>query len=114
MVNKDGSLRSPWRRAQIMPSEASRLTLEITEIRAQRIQDISEEDAKDEGIQPLCLGCIEYLNGADCEICGPEIHLSFRIGCEMVWESLYPGSWARNDWVWALTFKVVEAKGRAE
>lgn len=103
-----------WQPANKMPSRIARTWLEITEIRAQRIQSISEEDAEAEGVQPFCLGCLEYIDGEPCEICGPELNLSFRRGFEKVWDSLYPGSWERNDWVFAATFKVVEGKGRSE
>jgi len=80
---------TPTIRPSEMPLWASRITLEVTEIRAQRIQDISEKDAISESVVvPRC-------------------------GFAAFWNSFYPGSWERNDWVWAYSFKVLEVKGRA-
>lgn len=84
-----------------------RTWLEITEIRAQRIQDFSEEDAKAEGVQPRNCGVMDTLDG-------PEQLKSYRTGFVYLWESPYPGSWERNDWVWALSFKLIKAKGGGE
>ena len=102
-----------------MPRWASRLTLEITDVRVQRLQEISEEDARAEGVQcevvidgqPMS-GCYwDYLlncwSGAfpnDAEARG-----SFRT----LWESINgPGSWDLNPWVWAISFKRIDAQRR--
>jgi hypothetical protein len=74
-----------------MPRWASRITLEITEVRVQRLQDISDEDALAEGIYPTMTGL--YLTSAVAAY-------------ETLWESINGSdSWADNPWVWALTFK---------
>lgn len=71
-----------------MPRRASRLTLEITDVRVQRVQEISHEDALSEGCPINCDGTPS----------GWYRHL---------WESINGGgSWAENPWIWALTFKV--------
>lgn len=101
-----------WRPSIFMPRWASRITLEITEVRVQRLQDISEEDAIAEGIRstlfrpddgfPLCTG---YSPEPDD---GKSIlYPSAREAYASLWERINgPGSWS-NLWVWALTFKRV-------
>jgi hypothetical protein len=79
-----------------MPRWASRITLEITDVRVQRLQEISEEDAKDEGVA-------ETIHSA-----GWDYERPWACGYRALWESINgPGSWALNPWVWALTFRRV-------
>lgn len=88
-----------WRSPIHMPRWASRLTLEITEVRVQRVQEISEEDAKAEGA-PFDAGGNE------------ELGVGYRIGFCRLWDSLNAKrgySWESNPWVWALTFRRVHA-----
>lgn len=93
-----GKVRSPI----FMPFWASRLHLEITEIKAERIQSISHEDA-------LAEGCTGYNWVASSPyIVGPHTddgELPVE-EFERLWNSIHgPKSWARNDWVWSLRFK---------
>lgn len=79
-----------WKPSIFMPRKASRVTLEILSVRVERLQDISEEDAKSEG----------------CETEDFTAPYGFRLGYKKLWESINgKGSWARNDYVWAITFK---------
>lgn len=84
--NKDGSTKSPWKPSIHMPRKASRITLEITNIRVERLNDIRDEDAYAEGIQPQCRTPKE----------------AFAV----LWNQIY-GSWDKNPWVWVIEFKVV-------
>lgn len=82
----------PWKPSIHMPRRASRITLEITEVRVQRLQDISEEDAVAEGA-PLKNSPASFLT-------------SHKRGFAELWESINgAGSWDANPWVWALTFR---------
>ena len=94
------------RRAFHMPRWASRITLEITGVRVERLQDISEADALAEGVtpkwEPGCSGrLMEAFSG-----------FSFRPAASAyadLWEQINgPGSWDANPWVWAVEFRRVE------
>ena len=83
-----------------MPRWASRITLELTEVRVQRVQDISAEDVLAEGIVDRWSRGNETWPAAQCD----EARDEYR----MLWESINGlGSWAANLWVWALTFRVL-------
>lgn len=92
-----GEPRSAWHPSIHMPRAASRINLEITGVRVERLQDISEADAKAEGATPSIIGA--HLD-----------HLKYRAGFQSLWESINgPGSWEANPWVWVVEFKRVEA-----
>lgn len=85
-----------WTPSIHMPRWASRLTLEITGVRVERLHSISEEDAQAEGVQPACY-----------EITPPEA--AYRVSFGEVWRDIYgEESWASNLWVWVIEFKRVE------
>ncbi|MBB5741072.1 hypothetical protein [Brevundimonas aurantiaca] len=91
-----------WRPSIHMPRWASRLTLEITEVRVERLQDISEADAMAEGASPCANGV--WFDGkpefAGCDARGAYYSL---------WEHINgAGSWDANPWVWAVSFRVLE------
>ncbi len=77
-----------WRPSIHMPRWASRITLEVTGVRVERLQDISEADAISEGTPFPCGGWVG--------------------GYQKLWESIHgPGSWEANPWVWVVEFKRV-------
>lgn len=92
-----------------MPRWASRITLEITDVRVERLNDISNEDAEAEGCPP-CPHCndVGWINsGADggwqCD--APGCGDSYRDQYRRLWESINgTGSWEANPWVWAVSF----------
>lgn len=104
-----GMIEQPkWRPSIFMPRWASRITLEVTEVRVQRLNEISDEDAQAEGVEPC-----EFVDGHPAAVPGgclchlqdpPKSHVCTFIE---LWDSIngksYP--WASNPWVWALTFK---------
>lgn len=91
-----------------MPRWASRLTLEITEVRVQRLEDISEQDAIAEGVVKI-RDCCHVIRDVDYDLVGL-CHTSPITPYAKLWDTLNgdkPGmAWADNPWVWALTFKV--------
>ena len=95
MPNEPGRIRN----ARHMPRWASRITLEITGIRVERLHDISEADA-------IAEGCDASKSEAAAEIGWYEKPQS---AYRRVWESLHgAGSWDPNPWVWAVEFRRVE------
>lgn len=102
-----------WTPSIHMPRRYSRLVLEITEVRAQRLQDISEEDANAEGIPKDKLGWF----------LGPDGAQHSRATCVFgkLWDSINdkrlvggkPIRWIDNPWVWAITYRVAELYGKA-
>lgn len=102
----------PWKRAQLpamfCPKGLSRITLEITEARIERVQDISGYDAVAEGISILRCGCEVCRRTA--EMC-PADQSSAIMEYASLWESLNgkrPGlGWGDNPWCWCISFKVL-------
>lgn len=89
---------SPWRPSIFMPRWASRIDLEVTNVRCQRLQSITEEDAIAEGMDariPYGDSPCEYLNDSKA-ICD----------YASLWENINgDGSWNANPWVWAISFR---------
>ena len=84
-----------WRSSRFMPRWASRINLEITNLRAERLQDITEEDAIAEGCD--WGGWTE--DGSWC---------TAKFNFEWLWDSLNPKyPWDFNPWVWSIGFKVI-------
>lgn len=103
-VSRDQNREMGWKLKPsiFMPRWASRITLEITAVRVQRLQEITEEDAKAEGIEPYQ---IEYPGDANFSE-GPHW---YRMGFRDIWKEINgTDSWQANPWVWVLTFRRVE------
>lgn len=83
-----------WKPSIFMPRWASRITLEIVSLRVERLCDISEEDAKAEGVE-------EPSSSAKLALICP-----WGNRYRMLWNSINgPGSWNANPWVWVIEFK---------
>ncbi len=97
--------RFKWRPSIHMPRWASRLTLTVTDVRVQRLQEISDEDAVAEGTPCyVCGGALDGLSEADCHC----FHRKADAGdYRTLWDSINgPGSWEANPWVAAYSFTV--------
>lgn len=96
--NEAKTLAGTWKvRSPIhMPRWASRLTLTVTDVRVQRVQEISEADAVDEGVDAVSLADVPR-----------QAAWSRRADFAALWNSIHgPDAWDQNPWVYALTFDV--------
>jgi hypothetical protein len=104
----DAPFGRKWKPSIHMPRWASRITLEVTGVRVERLQSISDEDARAEGTP--CYVCDRALDGdgdADCHCFHRQASASdFRI----LWDSLNAErgyGWDINPWVWCISFRRV-------
>lgn len=93
-----------WTPSIHMPRWASRITLEITGVRVERLNSISQEDAQAEGME--LTGWRPTYSDPDS---GGEIWTPYDNFAQL-WESIYgEESWKANPWVWVIEFKRLEA-----
>lgn len=95
-----------WQPSIHMPRWASRITLEITKVRVERVQEISEQDAKAEGVG-LANSGIEDHGGVAVAI---KDHRTAFVG---LWNSINAArgfGWEKNPWVWVIEFKKQKEK----
>lgn len=100
----DGSLRYRWNKgdewtplfgwkpARFMPAALAPFVLRITDVKSERVQDITERDAKREGVELLS---------------------SYRWAFELIWTRLYgdgPLGWDENPWCWCIGFEIAERR----
>ena len=94
-----------------MPRWASRILLEIVSVRVERLQDITEADAKAEGVKPLKSGRGYYSAGlGKAAVHFGGYHTTAKDAYADLWEEINgSGSWEVNPWVWVVEFKRVDA-----
>jgi hypothetical protein len=98
-----------WKPSIFMRKSYSRITLEVTEVKVERLQDISKQDCIAEGLffngssySYLEKGSVPYLDS-----CWSAPHQCYK----NLWEGINgKGSWALNPWVWAYTFRVLNRR----
>lgn len=103
-----------------MPRWRSRIALELLQVRVERLQEITEDDALAEGVaasEPITQVDIEALadgtmEKALAEAFGTGGHFTAKFNYSMLWDGINRkrAAWATNPWVWVLSFKRVEAK----
>lgn len=87
---------TPWRPSIFMPRWASRITLTVTVVKVERLQDISEEDAKAEGVEPVIAG----REGWSTPI------KTYRTGFVKIWNTIHgEKAWLDNPYVVAVSFE---------
>ena len=98
-----------WRPSIHMPRWASRIQLEITDVRVERVQDISEEDSIAEGIEKMSETGRWYRGYEIHPIKGtPKVYGTARDAFRTLWNSINEKrgySWEANPWVWVVEFR---------
>lgn len=106
----DGSADSEsqnWRPSIFMPRAHSRLTLEITGVRVERLQEITEEDAQAEGFEPAPVHGSWVIRSRE-----DGGHWSARKPLADLWDTINGKrgySWSSNPWVWVVEFRAALA-----
>ncbi|MDU4128675.1 hypothetical protein [Pantoea sp.] len=91
-----------------MPRWASRITLEVTGVRVERLRDISEKDAAAEGVPPAGDLLPDY---PGTYLTSKGDFATAKVAFQRLWESIYKEeSWQANPWVWVVEFKRVEGE----
>lgn len=102
---KEHKFEGAWRPSIHMPRWASRILLEITDVRVERLNVISEEDTRAEGI--IDGGCLNCGEPEPCGCANPEPDATDAFA--YLWKSIYgQESWNANPWVWVIEFKRIE------
>ena len=86
-ADEDWNVDAGWRPSIFMPRWASRITLEVTDVRVERLQNVSHEDGRAEGFDSLD-------------------------GFALLWDRINEKrgyGWHANPWVWAVEFRAVKA-----
>ena len=92
-----------------MPRWASRITLEITAVRVERLQDINTDDAKAEGLRPI-IGCTGTINAWQ----SPAVDRGRALAVDAfadLWDSINAKrgfGWDANPWVWVVSFRRIK------
>ncbi|HHN8585155.1 ASCH domain-containing protein [Klebsiella quasipneumoniae] len=100
-----------WTPSIHMPRTASRILLEITGVRVERLNAISEEDAQAEGVGTAVWFAAKGIPESEWKSLGEHgaMQASYINRFATLWESIYgEESWKANPWVWVIEFKRVE------
>lgn len=108
-ADKDGVtiIGNPWKPSIHMPRKAARIFLEITDVSVERLNDITYQDAVNEGVE------VAYKSGDEPALfkkpCTgiPTTHPEGSFEC--LWNSIHgKGAWSLNPWVWVVAFKRIQ------
>lgn len=94
--------KGPWRPSIFMPRSASRITLEITSVRVERLQDITEKDIIAEGVTVDVAAKMTGIPWSSL----PTLHHAWEAGWDFINGKRAP--WASNPWVWVISFRRVQ------
>lgn len=100
-----------WLSGNVMPPEASRIWLRITDIRVELLHQITEADARAEGVEPAhdpSAKQLDWLDGGTFALNDEPTH---KAGFKRIWEGIYGrGSWQWNPWLWVIDFEIQSNK----
>jgi len=117
VIDVDGNILK-WKPSIFMPKEASRIWLQIENIRAEQVQHITEEDAKAEGIRyndgtldNTLSGYVGFNNLKNIDMLFDTAKESFQ----SLWYKIHSQkAWDHNPWVWVISFKVLSTTGKPQ
>ena len=96
-----GHCKPSWKPSIHMPRWACRLVLPLVSVRVERVQDLTEEDARAEGLRRTENGWTDGTTGYDVT--------SARAAFQELWASIYgQASWDVNPWIWVAEWKAIE------
>ena len=115
-----------WRPSIHMPKSAARIWLQVEEVRVERLQDISQNDAMNEGVEswnedyrtePGSLLAdwknYQWKDDPKCVSYDFPSYANPVLSFASLWQSIYGvESWEANPWLWVLKFKVLSTTGR--
>jgi len=101
-----------WKPSIFMPKAAARIWLEITEVRVEKLQDISKEDAVAEVVQKITVSGTDHWKRYD----GYQLLVSSPVvSFWSLWAHINgEDSWQQNPWVWVVCFRVLSTSGRPD
>lgn len=94
-----------------MPKEAARIFLKVTDVRVERLQEITDEDCEKEGLENFCKKCHALFS--DCDTCLNDEGI--KEDFKELWNStikksdLHRYGWDANPWVWVIEFDIRES-----
>lgn len=104
-----------WKPSIFMPKEAARIFLKIINVRIERLRDICESDAMNEGILPLLMSSMQLEQSGKLYQNYMDKSIFFNDGCKPIesfkslWESINgKGSWIKNPFVWVYDYQLTE------
>lgn len=115
-----GCTEAGWKPSIHMPKAAARIWLQVTEIKVERLQDITDVDAINEGVEtwesPVHKNLPTYQNYLNpCLDKSECVFLSPKLSFQTLWQSINgPDSWESNPWVWVVKFKVLSTTGKPQ
>lgn len=107
--------RGGWKPSIHMPKDAARLWAEVTTCACERVQDITEEQAIAEGVQPAIFwtntGTYESID--ESHICWNTPAATYLNGFKKIWSELHgPESWQQNPPIYAISYKILSTTGK--
>lgn len=98
-----------WKPSIHMPKEACRIRLKVTDVKVERLQDISEADAIAEGIERVAhYGTTGYMLYTEPDAAYSDIDAVYSF--ESLWQSINgKESWEQNPWVWVVKFERIQS-----
>lgn len=115
-----------WKPSILMPKYAARIWLRVEDVRVERLQDITEIDAKSEGIEFEFIELFQEVRYRCYTSKNEHPHRYFpkhwvgawreaKSSFKSLWESINGlKSWDQNPWVWVVSFQVVSTTGKSE